>query len=140
MRLQFFGPLVVRSLGANGWAFAAPASGLSLVVRGAAPAATALLETGACEEVTLHWQADGLRVYVTVLGVRRLFDARFAVVHEVEPGLYDCLPLARFDGAAARFWRWVFFIVRLPGGFLWLQFIARRRASRRMLRRNVTRF
>ncbi len=126
-RRHFPMPFVVRPLGANDWVFTVPGVGPQVLVRGAAPAAAALLATGRCEELTLQWQENGLRLYVSSVGVRRVFEARFAVVHEVPAALYGTLPLGRFDDAAARFWRRVFRLARFPGGFLLLRFIARRR-------------
>lgn len=131
MHRHFAMPFEVRPLGAADWSFTAPGAGPEIWVRGAAPAAAALLATGHCEALTLQWQGSGLRLEVSSAGLRRAFDARYAVVHEVSADLYEALPLGRFDAAAARFWRRVFLLARLPGGLLLLRVLARRRRHRR---------
>jgi len=49
-----------------------------------------------------------------------------ALSHETAPALYRILPLAQFTADRQRFWRRVFWLVRIPGGRLLLRLIAKR--------------
>ena len=60
-----------------------------------------------------------------------LLRARVAVAHEPLARLYDTLPLMSFDSQARRFWRRVFFLVRIPGGRRLLGLVARRAGGAR---------
>jgi hypothetical protein len=68
------------------------------------------------KDVGIEWRADST-VLSMLLGDRLMtFQAASAIVHEPVSGLYENLPLGVFDAAARRFWRRVFFLIRLPGG------------------------
>ncbi len=129
-RRDFPQPFEVRRWGEDAWCLQSAPPAVQIWVRGAAPAAVALLGGGRCEALSVEWRAGRVRVYVTTTTtLRRVFEARFAVVHESAPRLYEALPLAGFDQAAQRFWWRVFRLVRLPGGRLLLRLLARRRGA-----------
>jgi hypothetical protein len=76
--------------------------------------------------VNIDWDGDAAVLTIESPGDGRRCRARSAFIHEPLPNLYDALPLARFDARARRFWRWVFLLVRLPGGRRLLGMLARR--------------
>jgi hypothetical protein len=49
------------------------------------------------------------------------------IVHEPLGRMYESLPLAGIDANARRFWRRVFWLVRLPGGRYLLKLLTRGR-------------
>jgi hypothetical protein len=59
----------------------------------------------------------------------RLLIADAVQLHEPDERLYDDLPLECFTPGAQRFWRRVFWLVRLPGGRALLGLVARRRRA-----------
>lgn len=127
MRMQrtIRGPLEQRELAPDAWAWAAP-GGAELLIRGADPGAAELLRRAVPSAVSVDWLKDGALVtLITELGPRPL-RARVAVTHEPLARLYETLPLARLDLRARRFWRRVFFLVRIPGGRRLLKILARR--------------
>jgi hypothetical protein len=65
--------------------------------------------------VTLSGESSGLQLL-----------ARAAFVHEPRPALYAALPLESFGPRAQSFWKRVFLLVKLPGGRVLLNLIARR--------------
>ncbi len=127
-RRDYAAPFTVQSLPNDGWRFSGGAHGIEVLVRRAAPAARALLESGQCQGLSVEWRGDGARIYVSAHGVRRVFEAGFVAVHEPVRDLYATLPLGRFDAAAQRFWWRIFRIARLPGGRHLISWIARRRS------------
>jgi hypothetical protein len=119
------GPLEQRELAPGAWAWAAPGGG-ELLIRGVDPGAAELLRSTVPSAVSVDWLKDGVLVtLVTDLGPRPL-RARVAITHEPLGRLYETLPLARFEPRARRFWRRVFFLVRIPGGRRLLKLVARR--------------
>jgi hypothetical protein len=77
--------------------------------------------------VSLEWTA-GKPVVVTLQGdagsVALSCDS--ATSQETNEGLYRALPLAEFTADRQRFWRRVFWLVRIPGGRFLLRLFARR--------------
>jgi hypothetical protein len=65
-------------------------------------------------------------------GAAEVFASQDAgdIVHEPLAQLYEGLPLARTDPKSRRFWRRVFWLVRIPGGRLLLAAVARRTRAR----------
>jgi hypothetical protein len=80
--------------------------------------------------VTVTWQA-GQPVAVTFVidGQPVAVVAGAAFLHEPAGPIYAGLPLAVFTAGMQRFWRRVFWLVRLPGGRLLLRWLARRRTA-----------
>jgi hypothetical protein len=64
-------------------------------------------------------------------GAERVHPVRSALMHEPLPALYGSLPLATIDAGTRRFWRWVFRVVRLPGGGRLLGVLTRLASPRR---------
>jgi hypothetical protein len=67
-------------------------------------------------DLGIEWHAD--RALLTFMSGDRVatVQAATAIVHEPLGLLYESLPLASIDAGARRFWRWVFRLVRIPGG------------------------
>jgi len=77
--------------------------------------------------VSLEW-SPGKPVLVTLQdGARSVALAcDSAASHETNESLYRELPLAEYTADRQRFWRRVFWLVRIPGGRLLLRLFARR--------------
>jgi hypothetical protein len=75
----------------------------------------------------LLWTA-GEGVVVTLADAARsvTLACDTALTHEADAALYRALPLAEFTPERRRFWRRVFWLVRIPGARLLLRLIARR--------------
>jgi hypothetical protein len=82
-----------------------------------------------CSALNLEWQDSGVLLRLGQATHSGDIRARSAMIHEPQPRLYESLPLANFDAGARRFWRWVFRIVRIPGGRHLLRVMARRSRS-----------
>jgi hypothetical protein len=80
--------------------------------------------------ISVDWLKDGALVTLISDAGPHLLRARFAVAHEPLARLYEKLPLMSFDSPARRFWRRVFFLVRIPGGRRLLGLVARRAGGR----------
>jgi hypothetical protein len=119
------GPLEQRELGPGAWAWAAPGGG-ELLIRGADPGAAEFLRGAAPSAVSVDWLEDGALVTLITDAGPRPLRARVAVTHQPLARLYETLPLARLEPQARRFWRRVFFLVRIPGGRRLLKLVARR--------------
>jgi hypothetical protein len=78
------------------------------------------------ERVHLQWTGRGADVELSGAGATLLLQASEAIVHQPLPSLYSVLPLARYDARAQRFWKRVFWLVRIPGGGVLLRMLARR--------------
>jgi hypothetical protein len=114
-------------LGGGGWRLTTGATpGSVIYLGGAEPRAAELLSMTNVNSVTVSWQGEG--AVVTLVGTHgtRSLKVRTAVVHEPLGRLYEALPLVSFDERARRFWRRVFWLVRIPGGRRLLGLIARR--------------
>ena len=102
--------LTARELPGGAWQLSSIGqAGVDIILRGTDPDA----------------RAD-LTVTLTTAGGTRQLRARTVILHESRTLLYDGLPLVRLDDAARRFWRRVFWLVRIPGGRRLLGLVARR--------------
>ncbi len=82
------------------------------------------------DALRLEW--DAANPVTVVLGegaTARMLTADSMQLQEPDQGLYDALPLARFTQDARRFWRRIFWLVRLPGGRTLLGLVARFRRA-----------
>lgn len=80
-----------------------------------------------CEAFSIEWPPDELAVLHLGLPSEILtVEVGSAFVHEPCPRLYGALPLARLDAGSKRFWRWVFRLVRVPGGQILLGWLSKR--------------
>jgi hypothetical protein len=104
--------------------------GVEIILRGTDSQARAALTGLRASKALVAWQRDGTRygasVTLTTADGARQIRARTAILHEPVAALYDRLPLVRLDDAARRFWRRVFWLVRIPGGRRLLGLVARR--------------
>jgi hypothetical protein len=131
MRRNFAGSFSAHALSTGSWHLA-PASRsdhpLEIFVRlddaeakrtfGAGPVLT---------ELSIEWQASGAALLSMLnSGEVKSVEVQSAIVHEPLSSLYKSLPLGEFDDRARRFWRRVFFLVRIPGGRRLLGLLARR--------------
>ena len=71
-----------------------------------------------------------MELTLTSASRRRTLHAQSVIVHEPLMRLYETLPLVSLDEKAKRFWRRVFFLVRVPGGRYLLRILARRSRGR----------
>ena len=123
MRRQFSGTFLPQALGAGSWRLSrAEPSPIDIYLRGADSAAAAVLRTAEVQEIAIEWCPGS--VILTAGGHAAGVDS--AIVHEPLPHLHHDLPLGRFDARAARFWRRVFWLIRIPGGRRLLGVWARR--------------
>ena len=114
-------------LGAGAWRLTTGIPGGGEVYLGGTDTAAApLLEAASPSAVTVEWAKDGAVVALTLPDGIRLVRAKTAILHEPLERLYEGLPLVRLDDRARRFWRRVFWLVRIPGGRRLLRLIARR--------------
>ncbi len=117
------GRVEAEDLGNGHWRLDVPGGGREIHVRADGLMAA---DFAGCTQVSVQWQ-DGAPVLTVVSpGAERVHRLRGALVHEPRPALYDGLPLASIDAATRRFWRWVFLVVRIPGGSRLLGVLARR--------------
>jgi hypothetical protein len=127
MRRTLAGPFCASDLGSGRWHLTTRGATAELFLHGAASGAGDALTDPSVTTLEFEWHTSGVRVTVA----RRLGATRFetvgVIIHEPKPRLYQALPLAGFDQRARRFWRRVFLLMRLPGGRLLLNIIARRR-------------
>jgi hypothetical protein len=122
--------LTARELAAGVWQLSsAAAGGIDIILRGTDSEARAALQGISASKAVLVWQRNGALVTLTAAGGTRQIRARTAIVHEPRAQLYDGLPLVRLDDAGRRFWRRVFWLVRIPGGRRLLGLVARRSAG-----------
>jgi hypothetical protein len=117
-------------LGAGAWRLTTgiPGGG-EVYLGGTDPAAAAVLEAASPGIVTVSWVEDGAVITLESADAIRTVKARTAILHEPLARLYEGLPLVILDDRARRFWRRVFWLVRLPGGRRLLRLIARRSAK-----------
>lgn len=96
-----------------------------ILVRGVQTPRAAVPATPTC--VDLRWPV-GERVVVTLKDAAQSVALSCATAwsHEPQESLYQALPLAEFTADRQRFWRRVFWLVRIPGGRWLLRLIARR--------------
>jgi|HubBroStandDraft_5_1064220.scaffolds.fasta_scaffold188313_2 hypothetical protein len=123
-------PLTAREAPPGVWRLSGGAAGgIEIILRGAEPDARAALSDIHATGAVVSWQAGGAVVTLNVAGGTRRIRARTVILHEPKAGLFDGLPLVRLDAAAKRFWRRVFWLVRIPGGRRLLGLVARRSAG-----------
>jgi len=120
------GPIQVQHLGAGLWQLTAAAA-VQVYLRVPTASRSAALEQRPIQQLVLQWRHGGVTVSVTADAGVRVLEASTAVIHEAQNRLYEALPLAGFDARARRFWRRVFWLLRIPGGRYLLRLIARRR-------------
>lgn len=122
--------LTAREPAPGTWCLSAGAAdGIDIILRGADPEARAVLTGLRASRAVVEWRAHGALVTLSAAGGTTQIHARTVILHESLTTLYDGLPLAGFDHAARRFWRRVFWLVRIPGGRRLLGLVARRSAS-----------
>jgi hypothetical protein len=122
--------LTARELPGGTWQLSSGGQGgVDIILRGTDPEARAGLTGLRASKalVSWHWNGnrDGATVTLTTAGGTRQLRARTVILHESRALLYDGLPLVRLDDAARRFWRRVFWLVRIPGGRRLLGMVAR---------------
>jgi hypothetical protein len=119
--------LTARELSAGTWQLSSgPQGGVDIILRGTDPEARAALTGLRASKAQVAWDRSGAAVTLTTAGGTRQIRARTVILHESKALLYDGLPLVRLDDAARRFWRRVFWLVRIPGGRRLLGLVARR--------------
>lgn len=119
--------LTARELPGGAWQLSSLGqAGVDIVLRGTDPDARADLTGLRASRALIVWNRDGATVTLTTAGGTRQLRARTVILHESRSLLYDGLPLVRLDDAARRFWRRVFWLVRIPGGRRLLGLVARR--------------
>ena len=131
MRCHLPGKFVARDLGGGAWRLARrdlePAE---VLLRGADPRAAEVLTSHDLGDIDIEWQTATVQLSAASSGRRAVIASRSAIVHEPLLQLYEALPLARIDLEARRFWRRVFWLVRIPGGRLLLAAVAHRTRAR----------
>jgi hypothetical protein len=131
MRRHLPGKFLARQLAEGAWLLtrgaAAPAD---IFLRGADSRMAGVLQSSDLADIDIEWHDAAVELTVTAAGRRTAVAARSAIVHEPLAQLYQALPLAVLDGKARRFWRRVFWLVRIPGGRRLLGAMARRTRSR----------
>jgi hypothetical protein len=125
MQRLIHGPLEPRELSHGTWQWSAPGGG-EVLIRGAEPGAAEVLRSAAPRAMSVDWTRDGVLVTLITDAGPHLLRARVAVAHEPLVRLYETFPLMSFDSRARRFWRRVFFLLRIPGGRRLLGLVARR--------------
>jgi hypothetical protein len=78
------------------------------------------------ERIEIAWTAGAADVALRRGAATVSLRARAAFVHQERPRLYADLPLEVFGPRSRTFWRRVFFVVKVPGGRILLNYIARR--------------
>lgn len=120
------GEFLVQSLGPGTWRINNLAAPNELViVRGIRPEVPP--PSGLATSLTLDWHAgDAVSVSLSFAAGTVRAQAAAALLHEFAERLYETLPLGEYTPAAARFWRRIFMLARVPGGRWMLGFLARR--------------
>jgi hypothetical protein len=131
MRCHLAGAFAAQDLGGGAWRLArrnpAPAE---VLLRGADPRAAEVLSSHDVGDIDIEWQDAKVELWATSPGRRTAIASQSAIVHEPMAQLYEGLPLAHTDIKSRRFWRRVFWLVRIPGGRLLLAAVARRTRAR----------
>lgn len=128
--------LTAREIAGGAWQLSsATPGGVDLILCGVDAGARAALTGVRAERAVVAWRREGARdaalVTLTTAGGTVRVHARTVVLHEPQALLYERLPLVRLDDAARRFWRRVFWLVRIPGGRRLLGLVARRSGGAR---------
>lgn len=120
------GPFSASKLGPGVWRLATGVSPVAeVIVRGVGPEGSEALRDGSIGSLRFEWHEKTVKLAIIGANGSRYLNIVGAILHEPQPDLYRCLPLARFDAAARQFWRRVFFWIRVPGGRFLLRLIAR---------------
>ena len=129
-RKTWSGKFCAEPRGANAWRLSSAGppridvhlSGVEWPPDGGVP-----LDGAPLDRIDIHWHGGGgAELTLTQGGSMRRLNARSAFVLEPQPDLYRTLPLAVFGPQSRTFWKRIFRLVRIPGGRLLLQYIARR--------------
>jgi hypothetical protein len=127
MRCHLKGKFVAQVLGGGVWRLARrdlePAE---VWLRGADQRAAEVFSSEDVGDIDIEWQTAKVELWATATGRRTAIASQSAIVHEPLAQLYEGLPLALPSPKARRFWRRVFWLVRIPGGRLLLAAVARR--------------
>jgi hypothetical protein len=127
MRRHLKGKFVAQDLKSGAWRLSRggpePAD---VLLRGADSRAAEVFSSPDIVDIDIEWQAAKVELWATSSGRRRTVESQIAIVHEPMAHLYEGLPLARTDAKSRRFWRRVFWLVRIPGGRFLLAAVARR--------------
>lgn len=127
-RRNLEGSFALRALAPGLWHLPnGDCAGAEIYLIGVEPDAGCTMRDTQAAGVALEWRAHGVLATMNSSGGQKSLNARAALVHEPLPQLYQSLPLAHFDTSARRFWRRVFWLVRIPGGRHLLRFMARSR-------------
>lgn len=131
--------LTAREIAGGAWQLSSGTeAGIDIIVCGADAGGRAALAGVRAERAVVAWRrdgnGDGAVVTLTTGGGTVQIHARTVILHEPVALLYDQLPLMRLDDAARRFWRRVFWLVRIPGGRRLLGLVARRSAGAKQQR------
>jgi hypothetical protein len=102
--------------GAGVWALTSAADGgVEIHIGGVDPGAAQALRGAHFSAVSVTWRSDGVSLVLDAAAGQLPLHSRSSVIHEPLPALYAGLPLAVLDDRARRFWRRVFWLVRIPG-------------------------
>ena len=117
MRRNFSGAFMPQDRGNGAWQLtrAAPHD-MEVLLRDAEHGAARAFGRTPIVDLGIEWHAD--RALLTFMSGDRVatVEAATVIVHEPLGHLYESLPLVSIDADARRFWRWVFRLVRIPGG------------------------
>jgi hypothetical protein len=125
MRRNYSGAFMPRADGDGAWQLTRTAPRTQILLRGAEAGAAKAFGTAPLVDLGIEWHAE--KALLTFMSGNRVatVEAASAIVHEPLDHLYEGLPLAGMDANARRFWRRVFFVVRLPGGRYLLKLLTR---------------
>jgi hypothetical protein len=124
MRRNFSGEFAARDLGYGTWRLA-QSNGVEIFLRGVDAVEAPAFAAPHLTDLGIEWRDHLALVTLKSNGAVSSAAVAGAWAHEPLPNLYDALPLAQFDAKARRFWRRVFWVVRMPGGRRLLKYFAR---------------
>jgi len=131
MRRHLPGKFLARRLGDGAWSLArGGAAPADIFLQGAQSRTASVLQSADLADIDIDWHETAVELTVTAAGRRTTVEGRSAIVHEPLARLYETLPLAALDAKARRFWRRIFWLVRIPGGRRLLGALARRSRAR----------
>ena len=127
MRCNLPGTFVTRSHEGGAWQLSRKEpAGAELFLRGTNSSADEVLKAADISDIDIEWRATTVELTLTSAARRRTLLAQSVILHEPLMRLYETLPLVSLDEKARRFWRRVFFLVRIPGGRYLLRILANR--------------
>jgi hypothetical protein len=131
MRCHLAGKFTAQDLGGGAWRLARrDLEAAEVLLRGVDPGAAEVFSSHEVHDIDIEWQTAKVELWATSSGRRTSIAAQIAIVHEPMARLYEGLPLALPSPKSRRFWRRVFWLVRIPGGRLLLGAVARRTRAR----------